>query len=88
MPSENDSTGLETVEKNKIAWTREKIRGGEEWDWSWEEWSPHLSKCLSDLKQNGTQKKTPVSGIVFNRLSHSLLSFAASGSSKNHPLTC
>jgi len=33
MPSENDSTGLETVEKNKIAWTREKIRGGE-WDWS------------------------------------------------------
>ena len=28
MPSENDSTGLETVEKNKIACTREKIRGG------------------------------------------------------------
>ena len=27
---------------------------------------PHLSKRPSDLKQNGTQEKTPFSGIVFH----------------------
>ena len=47
----------------------------------------HLSKRLSDLKQNGTQKRTPVSGTVFNTLSHGVVSFVASGSSKNHPQT-
>ena len=48
---------------------------------------PHLSKRLSDLKQNGTQKKTPSSGTVFNTLSHGVVRFVASGSSKNHLLT-
>ena len=47
----------------------------------------HLSKRLSDLKRNGTQKGTPVSGIVFNTLSHGVVSFVASGSLKNHSLT-
>ena len=43
----------------------------------------HLAKRLSDLKQNGTQKKTPSSGTVFNYLSHGVVRFVASGSSKN-----
>ena len=30
--------------------------------------SPHLSKRPSDLKQNGTQEKTPLSGTVFHTL--------------------
>ena len=32
-------------------------------------------------------KKTPVSGTVFNTLSHGVVSFVASGSLKNHSLT-
>ena len=44
----------------------------------------HLAKCLSDLKQNGTQEKTPFSGIVFHTLSHGVLRFVASVSFKNH----
>ena len=47
----------------------------------------HLSKRTSDLKQNGTQEKTPLSGTVFNTLSHGVVRFVASGSSKNHLLT-
>ena len=49
--------------------------------------APHLSKHLNDLKQNGTQDKTPFSGTVFNTLSHGGVRFVASGSSKNHLLT-
>ena len=30
---------------------------------------PHLAKRPSDLKQNGTQEKTPVYGKVFHTLS-------------------
>ena len=44
----------------------------------------HLSKHLSDLKQNGTQEKTPFSGTVFHILSHGVLRFVASVSFKNH----
>ena len=47
----------------------------------------HLSKQSSDLKQNGTQEKTPFSGTVFNTLSHGVIRFVASVSSKNHLLT-
>ena len=32
----------------------------------------HLAKRLSDLKQNGTQEKTPFSGIVFHTLSQTI----------------
>ena len=49
--------------------------------------SSHLSKRPSDLKQNGTQEKTPFSGTVFNTLSHGVIRFVASVSSKNHLLT-
>ena len=31
-----------------------------------ESWTPHLSKRPGDLKQNGTQEKTPFSGTVFH----------------------
>ena len=41
----------------------------------------HLAKRPSDLKQNGTQKKTPFSSNVFNTLSHGVIRFVASGSS-------
>ena len=44
----------------------------------------HLAKRLSDLKQNGTQEKTPFSGTVFHTLSHGVLRFVASVSFKNH----
>ena len=46
----------------------------------------HLSKQPSDLKQNGTQEKTQFSGTVFNTLSHGVIRFVASVSSKNHLL--
>ena len=42
----------------------------------------HLAKRLSDLKQNGTQEKTPFSGTVFHTLSHGMLRFVASVSQK------
>ena len=45
---------------------------------------PHLAKRPSDLKQNGTQEKTPFSGTVFHTLSHGVLRFVASVSSKNY----
>ena len=48
--------------------------------------APHFAKCLSDLKQKGTQEKTPVPGTVFHTLSHGVLSFVASVSFKNHSL--
>ena len=48
---------------------------------------PHLAKLPSDVKQNGTQEKTPFSGTVFHTLSHDVVHFVASGSSKNHLLT-
>ena len=48
---------------------------------------PHLSKHPSDLKQNGTQEKTPFSSTVFHALSHGVIRFVASVSSKNHLLT-
>ena len=49
-----------------------------------QESAPHLSKRPSDLKQNGTQEKTPFSGTVFHTLSHGVLRFVASVSFKNH----
>ena len=45
---------------------------------------PHLSKRPSDLKQNGTQEKTPFSGTVFNAPLHGVLNFVASVTLKNH----
>jgi len=47
---------------------------------------PHLSKRPSDLKQNGTQEKTPFSSTVFHIPSHGVIRFDASFSSKNHLL--
>ena len=44
----------------------------------------YLAKWPSDVKQNGTQEKEPLSGTVFNTLSHDVLRFVASGSFKNH----
>ena len=44
----------------------------------------HFAKRLSDLKQNGTQEKTPFSGRVFHTLSHGVLRFVESVSFKNH----
>ena len=46
----------------------------------------HLSKHPSDLKQNGTQEKTPFSSTVFHALSHGVIRFVASVSSKKHLL--
>ena len=46
----------------------------------------HLSKHPSDLKQYGTQEKTPFSSTVFHALSHGVIRFVASVSSKNHLL--
>ena len=46
----------------------------------------HLSKRQSDLKQNGTQEKTQFSSTVFNTLSHDVICFVASVSSKKHLL--
>ena len=37
------------------------------------EYYSHFAKRLRDLKQNGTQKKTPFSGTVFNTLSHGVV---------------
>ena len=48
---------------------------------------PHLSKRPSDRKQNGTQEKTLFSSTVFHALSHGVIRFVASVSSKNHLLT-
>ena len=45
----------------------------------------HLSKRPSDMKQNGTQEKTPFSSTVFNALSHGVILFVASISSKKTP---
>ena len=48
----------------------------------------HLSKLPSDLKQNGTQEKTPFSGTVFNTLSHGMVrGFFASVRPKNYSLS-
>ena len=53
--------------------------------WEKGQHTSHLSKRPSDLKQNGTQEKTPFSGTVFHTLSHDVFHFVASGSSfKNH----
>ena len=38
----------------------------------------HLSNGPSDLKQNGTQEKTPFSSTVFNTPSHDVICFVAS----------
>ena len=43
---------------------------------------PHLAKRPSDLKQNSTQVKTPFSGTVLHPLTHGVLRFVASVSSK------
>ena len=48
--------------------------------------SSHLSKGLSDLKQNGTQEKKPFSGTVLHALSHGVICFVASVSFKNHQM--
>ena len=45
---------------------------------------PHLAKLPSDLKQNGTQEKTPFSGTVFHTLSHGVVRFVESVSFKSH----
>ena len=37
----------------------------------------HIAKRLSDLKQNGTQEMTPISGTIFNTLSHGVIHFVA-----------
>ena len=37
----------------------------------------HLTKRLSDLKQNGTHEKTSFSGTVFNTLLHGVVRFVA-----------
>ena len=42
----------------------------------------HLAKRSSNLKQNGTQEKTPFSGTVFH--THGVLHFVVSVSFKNH----
>ena len=57
------------------------------WMHFWQLLMPHLSKHPSDLKQNGTQEKTPLSGTVFNALTHGVIRFVASVSSKNHHQT-
>ena len=44
----------------------------------------HLAKWPSDVKQNGTQEKTPFSGTVFNIFLHGVLRFVARGNFKNH----
>ena len=44
----------------------------------------HFAKRTSDLKQNGTQEKTPFSGTVCHTLSHGVLRFVAIVSFKNH----
>ena len=46
----------------------------------------HLSKRSSDLKQNGTKEKTLFSSTVFQTLSHGVICFVASVSSKNYLL--
>ena len=51
---------------------------------SWDLPASHFAKRPSDLKQNGTQEKTPFSGTVFHTLSHGVLRFVASVSFKNH----
>ena len=45
---------------------------------------PHLSKRPSDLKQNGAQETTPLSGTVFHILPHGVFLFVVSVSFKNH----
>ena len=47
----------------------------------------HLSKHLSDLKENGTQKSHQFLTQFFNTLPHGVVCFITSGSSKNHLLT-
>ena len=44
----------------------------------------HLAKGSSDLKQNGTQEKAPISDTVFHTLPNDALCFVASVSFKNH----
>ena len=46
-----------------------------------------LSKSQNDLKQNDAQENAPFSGTVFHALSHGVICFVASVSSKNHLLT-
>ena len=49
---------------------------------------PQLTKHPSDLKQNGTQEKTPFSNTVFDTtLSHGVIRFVASISPKSQFLT-
>ena len=49
--------------------------------WRLEEMETHLAKRPSDLKQNGTQERTPISSNVFKTFSHGVIRFVASGSS-------
>ena len=46
----------------------------------------HLSKGPSDLKQNGTQEKTPFSGTVFHGLSCGVVIFVPTVSFWNHQI--
>ena len=52
-----------------------------------EQCRPHLSEHPSDLIQNGTQEKKPISSTVFNTFSHGVPRFVASGSSIYYLLT-
>jgi len=47
---------------------------------------PHLSKGPSDLKQNGTQEKTPFSCPVFHCLSCGVVRFVPTVSFWNHQI--
>ena len=48
--------------------------------------APHLSKGPSDLEQNGTQRKTPVSSLVFHGLSCGVVRFVPTVSFWNHQI--
>ena len=48
---------------------------------------PHLAKRPSDLKQNGTQERSPFSSKAFNTLFLGVIHVFESVSSKNHLLT-
>ena len=61
-------------------------KGSENWTFIEQAMDSHLSKGSSDLKQNGTQEKTPFSSTVFHTLSHGVICFVVSVSSKNHLL--
>ena len=54
--------------------------------WTVSSHKAHLSKGLSDLKQNGTQEKTPFSGTVSHCLSCGVVLFVQTVSFWNHQI--